>query len=101
MGGELASITIVAGTVLAGVNTSESNANPSGHVAMVDLAARTFAGKCDVKVSPTPRSPAPTGASSPDNLVAVTDNDATELNRALGYGTLTLDVLGPSRFQGP
>ncbi len=52
LGGEPTSATVVAGSVLVAVNTSESKASPSGHVAVVDLAGRSVAATCDVKGQP-------------------------------------------------
>ncbi len=74
MGGEPTSATVVAGTILAGVNTSESKANPSGHIAVVDLAGRTVAAKCDVKGQPD------SVAASPDKrfLVVAVENERDE-----------------------
>ena len=74
MGGEPTSATVVAGTILAGVNTSESKANPSGHIAAVDLAGRTVAAKCDVKGQPD------SVAASPDKrfLVVAVENERDE-----------------------
>lgn len=52
MGGEPTSVTVKGGFVFAGVNTSESRANPSGHVAVVDLATRAVVATCDVGGQP-------------------------------------------------
>ncbi len=50
--GEPTSVAVVDGFALAGVNTSESFVSPSGHVAVVDLAAGTVVARCDVKGQP-------------------------------------------------
>lgn len=52
MGGEPTSVTVVGATALAAVNTLESKTNPSGHVAVVDLAGKAVAAKCDVGGQP-------------------------------------------------
>ena len=52
MGGEPTSATVVGGNALVAVNTSESKASPSGHVAVVDLAGKSVAAKCDVGGQP-------------------------------------------------
>ena len=77
MQGEPTSATVVAGTVLAGVNTSKSKASPSGHVAVVDLASRSVAATCDVQGQPD------SVAASPDGrflVVAVENERDEELN---------------------
>lgn len=52
MGGEPTSATVVGASALVAVNTSESKTDPSGHLAVVDLAGRTVAATCDVKGQP-------------------------------------------------
>ena len=96
MQGEPTSATVVAGTVLAGVNTSESKANPGGHVAVVDLATRAVAATCDVKGQPD------SVAASPDGrfLVVAVENERDEdLNDGalpqLPAGHLAILDLGP------
>jgi DNA-binding beta-propeller fold protein YncE len=52
MEGEPTSVTVVGGKVLVAVNSSESKAAPSGHVAVVDLATRQVLARCDVGGQP-------------------------------------------------
>lgn len=52
VGGEPTSVVIVGGRAFAGVNTSESYASPSGHLAVIDLAARTVEKSCDLGGQP-------------------------------------------------
>lgn len=74
MGGEPTSVTVVAGTVLVGVNISESYASPSGHVAVVDLATKAVAATCDVGGQPD------SVAASPDGrfLAVAVENERDE-----------------------
>ena len=53
MGGEPTSATVVGGIALVAVNTSGSKTNPSGHVAVVDVADKAVAAECDVGGQPT------------------------------------------------
>ncbi|HEV7368270.1 esterase-like activity of phytase family protein [Arenibaculum sp.] len=46
--GEPTSVTVVGGHALVGVVTSASHAEPSGHVAVVDVASREVVARCDV-----------------------------------------------------
>jgi len=50
--GEPTSVTVVSGKVLAGVNTSESKANPSGRLYVIDLATRKVEASCDLGGQP-------------------------------------------------
>jgi hypothetical protein len=50
--GEPTSVVIAGGKVLAGVNTSESKAKPSGNLAVLDLASKTIESKCDLGGQP-------------------------------------------------
>ena len=52
MGGEPTSVTIIGGSAFAGVNTSESFANPSGRLVVVDLATKTETASCDLGGQP-------------------------------------------------
>ena len=52
MQGEPTSVTVVGPVALVGVNTSESKANPSGHVAVVDIAGQAVVATCDVGGQP-------------------------------------------------
>ena len=74
MQGEPTSATVVGSVVLVGVNSSESKANPSGHVAVVDLATQTVVATCDVGGQPD------SVAASPDRrfLAVVVENERDE-----------------------
>lgn len=74
MGGEPTSVTVVGPVALVGVNTSESKARPSGHVAVVDIAAQTVVATCDVGGQPD------SVAASPDRrlLAVVVENERDE-----------------------
>jgi len=77
LGGEPTSVTVVDGLALAGVNTSESYTNPSGHLAVVDIATKTITATCDVKGQPD------SVAASPDKsllAVAIENERDEELN---------------------
>lgn len=50
--GEPTSVTIAGGKVLAAVNTSESKANPSGNLSVIDLATRKIEASCDLGGQP-------------------------------------------------
>ena len=50
--GEPTSVTIAGGKVLAGVNTSKSYAEPSGNLAVIDLASKTIEATCDLGGQP-------------------------------------------------
>jgi len=50
--GEPTSVTIAGGKVLAAVNTSESKANPSGNLSVIDLATRKIEATCDLGGQP-------------------------------------------------
>lgn len=52
VGGEPTSVIIVGGRAFAGVNTSESYASPSGHLAVIDLATQTVEKSCDMGGQP-------------------------------------------------
>ncbi|MGF1562769.1 MAG: esterase-like activity of phytase family protein [Geminicoccaceae bacterium] len=52
LGGEPTSVAVVGGLALVGVNTSESYTEPSGHVAVVDLASGEILETCDVGGQP-------------------------------------------------
>ncbi len=75
--GEPTSAAATGGVVLVAVNTSESKARPTGHLAVVDAAAKTVAARCDVKGQPD------SVAVSPDGrflAVAVENERDEELN---------------------
>ncbi|MEM7022049.1 MAG: esterase-like activity of phytase family protein [Pseudomonadota bacterium] len=61
VGGEPTSVTAVGTTALAGVNTSESYTEPSGHVAVIDVAERTVAAQCDLGGQPDSVAASPDG----------------------------------------
>ena len=50
--GEPTSVTVVGGKAIAGVNTSESKANPSGNLLLVDIAQKTAEASCDLAGQP-------------------------------------------------
>jgi len=50
--GEPTSVVVAGGKVLAGVNTSESKAKPSGNLTVIDLATRTIEATCDLGGQP-------------------------------------------------
>lgn len=50
--GEPTSVTVLGGKVVAGVNTSENRANPSGRLAVVDVATRKVDKSCDLGGQP-------------------------------------------------
>jgi hypothetical protein len=61
VGGEPTSVTVVGKTALAAVNTSESYANPSGHLAVIDVAGRTELARCDLGGQPDSVAASPDG----------------------------------------
>jgi hypothetical protein len=77
LGGEPTSVTVVGTTVLAAVNTSESYVNPGGHIAVIDLAARTVAARCDLGGQPDSVAVSPDGAYL---AVAIENERDEELN---------------------
>ncbi len=77
MQGEPTSVTVVGALALVGVNTSQSRAKPSGHVAVVDIASQTIVATCDVGGQPD------SVAASPDGrflAIAVENERDEELN---------------------
>ncbi|MCV3238815.1 esterase-like activity of phytase family protein [Mesorhizobium sp. ZC-5] len=50
--GEPTSVAVIGGKVLAGVNTSESKANPSGNLTVIDLASKAIEASCDLGGQP-------------------------------------------------
>ena len=50
--GEPTSVTVAGGKVLAGVNTSESKAKPSGNLTVIDLATKKIEASCDLGGQP-------------------------------------------------
>lgn len=61
LGGEPTSAVAAAGTILVGVNTSESYVEPSGHVAVIDNASREIVASCDVGGQPDSLAVSPDG----------------------------------------
>jgi len=61
LGGEPTSTVVAGGKALVGVVTSESFANPSGHLAVVDLATKTVAATCDLGGQPDSLAKSPDG----------------------------------------
>ncbi|BBE70952.1 esterase-like activity of phytase family protein [Oharaeibacter diazotrophicus] len=52
LGGEPTSVKVVGGKALVGVVTSKSKAEPSGHLAVVDIASKTVESTCDLGGQP-------------------------------------------------
>ncbi len=52
LGGEPTSVAVSGGTVLVGLNTSESKTNPSGQLVAVDLATKALGATCDLGGQP-------------------------------------------------
>jgi len=52
LGGEPTSVIVIGGKALVGVVTSESKTDPSGHVAIVDLASKSVDSTCDLGGQP-------------------------------------------------
>ncbi|CCV06608.1 conserved exported hypothetical protein [Mesorhizobium metallidurans STM 2683] len=50
--GEPTSVVVIGGKVLAGVNTSESKAKPSGNLTVIDLASKAIESTCDLGGQP-------------------------------------------------
>ena len=50
--GEPTSVVVIGGKVLAGVNTSESKAKPSGNLTVIDLASKAIGSTCDLGGQP-------------------------------------------------
>ncbi|TIL56286.1 MAG: alkaline phosphatase [Mesorhizobium sp.] len=50
--GEPTSVVVIGGKVLAGVNTSESKARPSGNLSVIDLASKAIESTCDLGGQP-------------------------------------------------
>ena len=62
LGGEPTSVVIAGGMALVGVVTSESFADPSGHLAIVDLATKAVTATCDLGGQPDSLAKSPDGA---------------------------------------
>jgi len=61
LGGEPTSTVVAGNNALVGVVTSESKANPSGHLAIVDLATKTVTATCDLGGQPDSLAKSPDG----------------------------------------
>lgn len=72
--GEPTSVVVAGGNALVGVVTSESKANPSGHVAIVDLAGKTVTATCDIGGQPDSLAKSPDGRF----LAVVIENERDE-----------------------
>jgi hypothetical protein len=59
--GEPTSVTVVGQTVLAAINTSASFVDPGGHIAVIDLAARSIVATCDLGGQPDSVAASPDG----------------------------------------
>jgi hypothetical protein len=72
--GEPTSVVVMAGTVLAAVNSSKTKTAPTGHIAVVDLTETTVDAKCDVGGQPD------SVAASPDRkfLAVAVENERDE-----------------------
>lgn len=96
LGGEPTSVVVAGGYALVGVNTSESYTNPSGHVAVVDLAAKSVLAACDVGGQPDSLALSPDGAYV---AIAVENERDEDLNDGvipqLPAGHLAILDLGP------
>ena len=57
--GEPTSVVIVGGKALVGVVTSESKDNPSGHLAIIDIASKSIDSTCDLGGQPDSLAPSP------------------------------------------
>jgi hypothetical protein len=64
--GEPTSVTIIGGKAFVGVNTSESFTNPSGKLAVVDIASKTVDATCDLGGQPDS-----TAHNASDTLIAI------------------------------
>jgi hypothetical protein len=95
LGGEPTSTVVAGGKALVGVVTSESFANPSGHLAVVDLATRTVAATCDLGGQPDSLAKSPDGKFL---AVAIENERDEEVNDGaipqLPGGNLTVFAIG-------
>lgn len=60
--GEPTSVAVIGNHALAGINTSESYTDPSGHLVEIDVASRTEVGRCDLPGQPDSVAIAPDGS---------------------------------------
>ena len=81
--GEPTSVVTIAGKVLAGVNTSESKAKPSGNLTVIDLATRTIDAPAISAASPIRWRSARTASSSPSpSRTSATRRSTTATSRS-------------------
>ena len=95
LGGEPTSVVVAGGKALVGVVTSETRANPSGHLAIVDIVTKAVAATCDLGGQPDSLAKSPDGK----YLAVVIENERDEeLNDGaipqLPPGNLTVFALG-------
>ncbi len=74
LGGEPTSVVVIGGKALVGVVTSKSFTEPSGQVAVVDLASRTVESRCELGGQPDSLALSPNGA----HLVVAVENERDE-----------------------
>ena len=74
LAGEPTSVTVSGGNALVGLVTSESKANPSGQLAVIDLASKQVTATCDVGGQPDSVSLSPDGAT----LAVIIENERDE-----------------------
>jgi DNA-binding beta-propeller fold protein YncE len=74
LGGEPTSVVVAGGNALVGVVTSESYTDPSGHVAIVDLATKAITATCDLGGQPDSLAKSPDGRF----LAVVIENERDE-----------------------
>ncbi|MGF1475945.1 MAG: esterase-like activity of phytase family protein [Geminicoccaceae bacterium] len=60
--GEPTAVSVVGGKILAGVNTSESYTEPSGHLAVIDIETQAIEATCDLGGQPDSTAAAPDGS---------------------------------------
>lgn len=62
LGGEPTAVSVIGAKVLVGVNTSESYTEPSGHLAVIDIASKSIEARCDLPGQPDSTAVAPDGS---------------------------------------
>ncbi|MBN9000108.1 MAG: esterase-like activity of phytase family protein [Rhizobiales bacterium] len=95
LGGEPTSTVVAGNLALVGVVTSKSKAEPSGHLAIVDLATKTVKATCDLGGQPDSLAKSPDGAFL---AIAIENERDEEVNDGaipqLPGGNLTLFAIG-------